>query len=314
MVLVYFDRKNKKWVDVPKQEVQFLPQEDQDRVFYLDGKLREKLDFAKLQMSRNNDCIGIIFGDEGSGKSAKAGLCMKYMTDDNFDPKKQLVGGDYEDAVTKIDATKEGGALMFDEGNVFFLNTDAMTGTQKNLHKLFSIFRQKRMFVVIVLPSIFRLGSYFALDRSRFAIRTYLKDGKRGYFGYYGEKQKNKLYRIGKRFNNPLIIPPSFRGRFKTCPELEDESYKKFKRKTLEEALHTAKKPLMKHKSAKEIKMELYTNLIKQNEGVGSTTLAKYIGLSESYIRIIRKKLADNKNIPGTEETQEELTEEDIKT
>lgn len=282
---------DKKWIHLTEEERDKLPEEVRERkVFFLDSKLIKKLDFAKSQKKKNNDSVGIICGEEGSGKSSLGGNIMRYMTNDNFDPKKDMVGADYEDGIKKIEKVKQGGNLMFDEGNAFFLSTEVMKRESRDLHKIFSIFRQKQLFVAIILPSFFRLGSYFALDRSRFLLRTYLKKGRRGSFAYYGDKLKGKLYRIGKPEHNYRVVQPRFRGVFTRCYLLETKDYKNFKSKTLNEALLGARGG----KDAKInyfIRKKLHKEIIKNNLDRPLIELCKILNVSESTIVKLKREV-----------------------
>ena len=291
MVLLKFNEKKKEWEVLTKQEKNQLSDEEKEKVIYLDGHLKEKLDFAKAHRAKNNDCIGIIDGPEGSGKSTLGGNVMMYMTDGKFDPITQMVGSDYEDALDKIENVPKGGNLMFDEGNAFFLSTETMTREHRDLHKIFSIFRQKNLFVLIVMPSFFRLGTYFAVDRAKFLLHTYTdKGGDRGFFLYFGTKAKNKLYRKGKKEHNHGASAPSFRpGRFTTCPTLENPEYVKFKMKTLKEAFQRAKPKKKKTKS--ELLREFREEQIRKNPDEKGCVLAKNLGVSTAWVSITRKKL-----------------------
>lgn len=204
---------------------------------YMNLELKKRLDFAKKQKDKNNDCLMIVVGDEGSGKSSFAGNIMEYMSDCTFNPMKDMIGSDYEDGLKKIAEVPEGGNLMFDEGNVFFLSTEVMKKESRGLHKVFSIFRQKRLFTIIVMPSFFRAGSYFAHDRVKMLVRTELLKGQRGYYKYWGEKKAKELYRKGKKDHNYNIVKASLKGKFRKCLKLETTEYKDFKIKTLTKAL-----------------------------------------------------------------------------
>jgi len=285
-MLLRFDKDKKEWIQVSKEE-------RIETDLYLDGKLKLKLDLAKKDIKRNNDVIGVVAGMEGSGKSSCAGNIMRYMTNDEFDPNKQMIGSDLNDAIDKITKAPIGGSLMFDEGNVFFLSTETMKREHRDLHKIFSIFRQKNLFVLIVLPSIFRLGTYFALDRSKFLIRTYMKDGKRGSFAFHGKKSKDKLYRYGKKEHNPQAVKPTFRGRFTACSTLENEKYKAFKLQTLNKAILEAKVNKKKQKTPIQSKRDRNKEIISNNPDLTSKELGKLLGLDDSQIRRIRRQMKD---------------------
>lgn len=291
MVLLIIDERTGKWKEITQEEKKLLPEEERIKVLYLDGKLRKKLDFGLKQIDNDNDVVGIISGDEGSGKSSLAGNIMRYISFDKFNAVKDMIGADFDDGLDKITNVKDKGWLMFDEGNMFFLSTEIMKREQRDLHKIFSIFRQKNLFVLIVLPSFFRLGTYFSLDRSKFLIRTYLKGGKRSYFAYHGEKNKIYLYQKGKKEHNYKIVKPQFRGRFDQCYLLENPAYKRFKLKTLTGSLQIAKKK--KLPTPTEIKREERDKIIRLNAQMNSIELGKLLGIPDRTVRYLRKKLEE---------------------
>lgn len=280
------------WKQIAEEEKNLLPEQQREKVLYIDGKLKKKLDFALSQQEKNNDVVAIISGDEGSGKSSLAGNVMRYISKDKFNPQTDMVGSDYDEGLDKIINIQDKGWLMFDEGNMFFLSTEVMKKESRDLHKIFSIFRQKCLFVLIVLPSFFRLGSYFALDRSRFLIRTYLKKGKRGFFAYHGTKNKAKLWYSGKKDYNVHAVTPNFRGIFNPCIALENPEYKKFKLKTLTKSLEIAKKK--KQPTKWEIEKDFQLNIIKNNPDTPSKELAKMLGLTYRRINQLRNRIQTN--------------------
>jgi len=175
-----------------------------------------------------------------------------------------------------------------------------MKKESRDLHKVFSIFRQKNLFVLIVLPSFFRLNSYFALDRSDFLCRTYLMEGKRGYFAFYGTKRKAQLYWKGKESHNHNAVTPTLRGRFTRCYSLETKEYKDFKLKTLQKSLTIAK--AIRRKTPTEIKRDVIQAMIKKNPEKTSIELSKTLGISSSYIRALRLK--EKSEFKDTKDTQ----------
>jgi len=284
MVLLRFNKQEKEWVVIPKSE-------KVEGDIYLDGKLRKCLDYYKSRQRKNNDCGIIITGDEGSGKSTVAGNIMEYMSDGKFNPTKEIIGSDYLDGLEKIEKVKTGGRLLFDEGNVFFLATETVKKEHRDLHKIFSIFRQKNLFFIICLPSFFRLGSYFALDRSSALITTYLKRGKRGSFSFHGKKGKDKLYRIGKKTYNPKIVKPKFRGKFTKCYKLENKEYRKIKEQTLHNEIGKARDRQKKPPTMWESQQRTRLDIIKKNHKLPAKELAKLLGLSEQRIFQIRREI-----------------------
>jgi len=291
MVLVRFNKETNVWDQIDKED-----KEEFD--LYLDGGLKKRLDFAKKQISRNNDVVGLISGDEGSGKSTIGANIMRYMSDDTFNPAVNMIGAeDDESVLKKIEDTPNKGALMFDEGNSYFLSTETMKKEQRDLHKLFSIFRQKNMFVLIVAPSFFRLNSYFALDRSRFHIRTRIINGTWGTFEYWGDKKKGKLYRVGKKFHDYSAVRWTIHGRFRKCHLLESEEYRAYKTKTLSDAFKSIKvRKAKKAPTEVQVKRKLVRDLLRENLDKKTKDLAPILGMSIRRIQAIKKELLEESN------------------
>jgi len=292
MVLLQIDREKSKWFVITKEEKDLLPEDVQEKdVMYLDGKLKQKLDFAIKEQANNDDCPIIVSGAEGTGKGAITGNILRYVSKDKYDPKLHMIGSDYLDGLIKLRDAEMYGCLHYDEGNEYFLSTEIMKRESRDLHKIFSIIRQKCLFVVINMPSFFRSQSYFALDRTKFMIRVYKKQGKRGYFAYYGQKKKAKLYTFGKKNHNYNAVSPTFRGRFTTCYLLENLSYKKFKNETLDNAIDGAIESNKKTKpmSQTDIKRKLVKDLILSNPDKSTKELSSILNLSQRRIEQIRK-------------------------
>jgi len=292
MVLLMMEEGAKDWKQITKEEKKLLPEEERKKVLYIDGKLKKKLDFGLKQIENDNDVIGIISGDEGSGKSSLAGNIMRYISKDKFDAIKDMIGADYEDGLNKIEKVKKKGWLMFDEGNMFFLSTEIMKREQRELHKIFSIFRQQNLFVLIVLPSFFRLGTYFSLDRSKFLCRTYLNKGKRSFFAYHGNKNKAYLYQKGKKEHNYKVVKPQFRGRFFPCYLLENPAYKRFKLKTLTGSLKIAKSK--KVLTPYQVKQQQMKEIIRKSNGMGCKQLGELLGISERRVQQLKKTMKED--------------------
>lgn len=268
-------------------------QERQPNDLYLDGQQKAKLDYAKQQQANDNDVWGLVVGMEGSGKSTAAANMMIYMSNNTFNPLKHIIK-DFEHALDILMSIPDEGAVMFDEGYLLFGSADVMTKRQKHLQKIVSIIRQKKLFVLIVAPSFFRLGTYWALDRTVFLMYVYKVKEERGFFKWWGQAGKWKLYIKGKKFHSYNAARCLFSGRFTKC-SLLDEAYKQIKRETLEEAFEDAKNSTPSQ-NKRESKGEFIKDFIKRNHavfskkqmaevlGITTTTLNKYFKEVENYL------------------------------
>ena len=287
MVLLRFDKEKDDWVVISSED-------KQDGDIYLDGFLYKKLLFAREQIKKDHDVGGVVCGSEGSGKSSLGGTIMQFMTKNKFNPVDQIIK-DEDDAFRILSNAKRGSAVMFDEGYLLFMSIETMKKSQRDLVKIFSIIRQKNLFFLIVAPSFFRMSNYFTLDRTRFMIRTYVKNNERGRFAYYGDKAKAKLYRLGKKEHDYNAVKPMFRGRFTQCDLLENVEYKKVKEETLMSAFRGAE--LKKPKTEREIWLEKRDEIIKSNMHIDVDTLSGILGVGVKRIYQIRGKIQDNKVI-----------------
>ena len=231
MVLVRFSKEEKKWLEIQKEN-------KQPGDFYLDGKLKKKRDLAKKFQLNNFDMGILIDGGEGIGKSECGGNIARYMSDDRFDPVKHIIQ-DYKDVVEKIKNTPDGYTIVLDEASLIFASVDVMKKEQKHMTKILQVCRQKNLCFIIIAPSFFNLSKYISVERTKILLHTYLGSGKeRGFFQYFGEKRKRKLYQIGKRNYNSYNDPPSqFKGRFTQCELYNDDKYIQVKRETLMKTL-----------------------------------------------------------------------------
>ena len=294
MVLLQLD-KEKKWTKITEEDKALLPPDEQKKVIYLDGKFWKCLEHYKHMQEKNNDVVIIIEGLEGSGKSTLQGMILEFISDGRFDPKNDLVGADYLDGLEKIERAKKRGWLGFDEGNVFFLATETTKREHRDLHKIFSIFRQKNLFVVICLPSFFRLGTYFAIDRSVGLVRTYFKKSRKGYFCYYGRSRKDKLYTVGKRTYNPNAVKPRLKGRFTTCYKLETQEYKNFKENTLSTEIEKAREKFKKPPTKFELEQKILKDFVEKNFKYKTKELASMLGVGERRIQQLKKMIREDK-------------------
>lgn len=279
MVLVRFE--NGKWKQVSVEE-------KTGNELYLNAGLKKKLDFAKDQVRKDYDVGGLIVGDEGTGKSTFASNIMIYMTDGKFSPKEHIIK-DHDEALEKLLSAPDEGGVMFDEGFLLFYSGDVVTKKQKQLTKIFSIIRQKKLFFLIVAPSFFRIATYFAVDRTRFMCRVYTSPkGERGYFKYWGHRNKKRLFTQHKK--DHLYLSPSFSGRFTKC-SLLDEEYKEIKRETLEKAFLEAREMQVKKLNPRAIQIEVEKAFIMRNQHLKNKEIAGLLGVSMSRFYELKQEL-----------------------
>lgn len=201
--------------------------ENTEHKYYMDGYLQQNLDIAKKVIQKDWDMLFVVDGYEGSGKSVFAQqmgyFCDPTLTVDRivFNPT------DFKDAVNKADKYQ---AIIYDEAYGGLSSKTVMGKINHSIVQMLTVIRKKNLFIFIVLPTIFDLGKYVALWRSRALIHVYTGDNfERGYFEFYNIDRKKELYVQGKKLYDYKNVRPNFRGRFTNKYMVDKNAYEKKK-------------------------------------------------------------------------------------
>lgn len=166
--------------------------------FYMSPILRKEL--AKIQhlvLNKDRDWVGVVDGDEGSGKSVLALQICKEL-DPTFNVERVVYNA--EDFIAAIKKAHKGQAILLDEGYASINARASLSEVNRALVGLATEMRQRNLFVVICIPSFFDLDKYFAIHRSRALFHVYFNaNGDRGQFVVYPKSAKKLLYLFGKK-------------------------------------------------------------------------------------------------------------------
>jgi len=164
----------------------------------------------------------VIVGDTGTGKSMLA--LQIFETWYRCILKKPVT----KDMISQINTDKQKWARkfkdldpfdinIFDEGATGFESRQHMEKFTKSLTKLYNVFRAKRIFSIIILPSFFYLNKYFREQRLRGLIYvnrrgSYLYFSKTGikYLNGYNAKRRVKSMYVAYPFNRTTF--PDYKG------------------------------------------------------------------------------------------------------
>ena len=88
--------------------------------------------------------------------------------------------------------------------------------------------------ILVVLPNFFKLHEDYAVARSIFLVDVFAdRSFKRGYFNFYGEKQKERLYFFGKKLIGVTAkyfsAHPNFWGKFTSFIPVNKKKYEAMK-------------------------------------------------------------------------------------
>lgn len=184
--------------------------------FYLNKTLVANLDnyFIKA-VKKKYDGVMLVSGLEGTGKTTFTSAIAKYC-DPSFPGEDcARIVFTFDQIMKAIDTSPPEKAIMVDEAILSMGSQDASGQLQKLLIKKFVTIRKKRLYIFIIIPSIFLLRKYFAIFRTRALIHCYTPDGiSRGYFKFYSHSTKRKLYIRGIKEFDQGVVRSDFIGRF----------------------------------------------------------------------------------------------------
>jgi len=208
-------------------------------------RLKTNLDERIIPALRkeDKDYVICVDGREGSGKSWFSFQLGKYV-DPTLDLSRIVFSPEeFREAVLKA---KKGQCIIYDEAFTGFSSRSSLSPVNRVLVSLSMQMRQKNLFIIIVLPTIFLLDKYMAMFRTKGLIHVYESNGTRGYFKVYNSRVKKYLILAGQKTMsyNHKTVRTNFKGRFYGKFALGDENvlagYLKKKEKALADSEKTS--------------------------------------------------------------------------
>lgn len=213
---------------------------------YVDHELYKRIQTKikpKLE-KKDFDWIWVVDGGEGTGKSQfSMGLCKLVDPTFNLD-RVCMTPNEFTKAIVNA---KPRQAVLFDEGFTGLSSRQSLSEINRLIVSLIMEMRQKNLFVVIAMPTIFLLDRYVALFRARGLFHIYTKDGRRGRWVYFNNKSKKLLYIYGKKLFNYSKPKSRFRGRFTDHYVVNEMEYRKKKADALMKKSRQTKTEIFKH-------------------------------------------------------------------
>lgn len=171
-----------------------------NKQYYLDPKLKEKLDLMIKRMEVGKDNLLLIDGDEGDGKtniSMGIGYYVAHTCNRPFNL--ENIFFDLDKLIDFAIKTKEQ-VIIWDEGALGGLASEWWNKNQKKFIKLLMIARKRQHFWIVNIPKFFKLNEYFVIDRSIGLVHVYMRGGiEHGRFVYFNQTQKEKLWEDWRR-------------------------------------------------------------------------------------------------------------------
>lgn len=251
--------------------------------YHIDKKMLRYLDKIKKKITqKDKDYVLIVDGYEGSGKSTLAQQIGKYV-DPTLDLARICMTAD-EFKQQIIEATK-GQCVIYDEAVTGMSSSDSISRIGKLLKSMMMQMRQKNLFVIVIIPTIFEMGKYVVLSRARSLLRTYESGDKMGYWVGYNKKDLKNLYIRGKK-TYATKVKSNFRGRFYGKYAVNEMEYRKKK----EEALF-----LIEEKPRKDDLKEVYIKICGMNKYEHNLGSIKQAQMYKKYgIKMAKSVIIDN--------------------
>lgn len=167
---------------------------------YIDPIIKLELDKIKNRvLHRDMDYVGVIDGDEGSGKSVLIMQWLKYM-DPTFNLDRIVFKSDDFIKLIKDPKLKCGSAILLDEAYNAANSRASMSEVNRSMIAIATEMRQRNLIVFVVLPSFFDLDRALAIHRTRCLVHVYFgEDYERGQYIVFPKTEKRELFIAGKK-------------------------------------------------------------------------------------------------------------------
>ncbi len=293
--------------------------------FSMSSRLKRNLDKNVIHALKkeNKDLVMIIDGLEGSGKSTLAMQIGKYC-DPSLDLSRIVFSPeDFREAILK---SKKQQCIIYDEAFTGFSSRGSLSPINKVLVSLAMQMRQKNLFIIIVLPTIFMLDKYMAMHRTKALIHVFESKGRRGYFRLFNNKKKKLLLLFGSKTMSHSVKQAwtNFKGRFYGKfviggADIEKE-YNRKKEISLEDSEKTSMTSAqVRYKEQRNLMLWLFKKYTKMTYKDMSTLMSDYefdmsleqiskicakFGLLTGEIVQEEDKVKDSDNIPAENDTK----------
>ena len=202
---------------------------------YVDRYLISNLKAMIEDVHKDDDVLVIIDGKEGAGKSNLAQTIGAYFAKGQLKEENIcMTPPQFRDAVINA---KKFEPIIFDEGYLGLASENSMQSYNKLLKKMLVTVRQKNLYLIIVVPSVFDINKYVVLHRADCLLHIFKHHGQRGHFAFYNENKLKNLYILGKKMYSYYNPPPNFAGRFVKFYGIDEDLYRKKKLDSLNKFL-----------------------------------------------------------------------------
>lgn len=190
--------------------------------FRSDSRMLSFLFNVYEHLREDYDFVLVVVGDTGTGKSMLAIHLLeawyKVVLGEGFDKSRiDQVNTSFVSWVEKFKDLQEFDMNIYDEGSTSLDSKESLSKLSRDLTKLFNVFRSKRFFSVIILPSFFNLNKYFRENRLRGLVHVYRRGSYRlfskvgiNYLNSYNERRVVKSMMVARPIHTSTF--PDYNG------------------------------------------------------------------------------------------------------
>lgn len=214
-----------------------------DHVITMDRVLSQNLTAIRDDLRKDRDCLIIVDGYEGSGKSTLTLQMAKFIDHDLTIDNVVFTPEEFRERVMKA---KKGTVIVYDEAITGSRSASWAKDINKALVEMMAQVRQKNLCIFMVIPTFFEMQKYYAIHRSKALVHVYTdRMGTRGFFQVYNRNQKTRLYVAGKKFYSysDFFAKWNFHGRFPNYYPVDEKLYREKKLKAFMEGPKEVVKP-----------------------------------------------------------------------
>ena len=199
----------------------------------INGSILKNIEDLKTRVQQNNKAAVIIIdGGVGEGKTTLAVHLADEYQNAEIDLEKQYAFGGIEFAAKLEKCFNERlPVVIYDEGGDF-TKRQALSGFNKNMLRLFEVFRAFGIMVIVVLPNFSVLDEHlFNLKLPRMLLNCHNRSNRSGNYRAYSLKRMMYIKEFMKK--NVIkekaykVIQPNFRGHFLDLPKDRAEKLNK---------------------------------------------------------------------------------------
>jgi len=268
--------------------------------YFMEDRLKRNIDDRVIPALKvqDKDYVICVDGREGSGKS-----WFSFQLGKAVDPTLNLSRvvfspDDFREAILRA---KKGQCIIYDEAFTGYSSRSSLSPVNRVLVSLAMQMRQKNLFIIIVLPTIFLLDKYMAMFRTKGLFHVFESKGRRGYFKFYNSRVKKYLILAGQKTMSykHKTVKTTFRGNFYGKFALGDDKVLKAYLKKKEKSLSDSEKTSMssanvKFKEQRDLLIYLIRKQLKLSYRQIAELLNEYdMALSYVQIRSICVKFGD---------------------